>query len=1228
MKKTSIRDDTEPIFSFSNFLITLKSPYFLTGILIALAIWFIDPFIDAVFLQKDSYIELLTKPNIFEVHTRTKFSIIIIFICFIFSHLLTHSRKVEGKLRQSDKKYQLLVETMREGLAITDKNEKLSYVNKSLCEIVGLPREKLIGQDVTSFVDEKNIKILQDRLKERKDGVHKPYEIVWTIPNGKKIDSLVIPAPLLDDKGDVIGSFATITDISVRKNAEAALKRTHRALQVLSQCNQALIHAEEEIILVKEICRIIVEEGNYMMAWVGYAEQDEYKTVRPVAMHGHEQSYLDEIQPLSWDENNDRGMGPNAYAIRERKTHIVQNLQTDHDFIPWKQLAAKRGYGSIVAMPLLHGKKTLGALMIYAHEYNAFDNDEVHFLEKLSDNLAFGINSLRNESDRMRAEEELFNTANLLQNVINTSPDLIFIKDLQLRTILCNNAFAKAAGKNKPEDLYGLKDIEIGWDAELVKGNPEKDIRGFENDDRAALEGKHIRAIAEPVNVNNTIRYFDTLKSPFLDAKGNIIGVLGIGRDVTQRKESEISLQESQRQLATLISNLHGTVYRCNNDPDWTMQFISDGCMPLTGYKPEELVAQRTISYSELIHPEDTQMVWDSVQEAIKKKQPFQLIYRISTRNGELKWVHEHGLGIFDKNNNLIALEGFIEDITERKQAEKKLQEINKRFKTSFTNAAIGMALVSPDHSIIETNQTFCNMLGYTEEELTGTFFKDITHPEDVEISLEQHRKLIAGEIDKYHFEKRYLHKQGHQVWGMLSVSLVRDEDNASPLYAIAQIQDITDRKQADKQLSYQATHDALTGLVNRREFERRTEQLLSSIKQNNDEHALCFMDLDQFKIVNDTCGHAAGDELLRQLGSALINIVRHRDTLARLGGDEFGILIEHCSLDDAQRVATSLLKAVQNYQFLWEEHNFKIGVSIGLVAIKDTTSNLTELFKDADAACYMAKSMGRNRIHVYHEGDEKIAQHHGEMQWVTRINQALEEDRFYLYAQSIESLANNTEDKHYELLLRMKDEQGKIIPPGAFLPAAERYNLITKLDSWVIKKTFLLLAENPAFLKQTQFISINLSGQSLTDSNIFDFIVSELEQSSIEGNKICFEITETAAISNLNTATKFISRLKNLGCQFALDDFGSGLSSFGYLKNLPVDYLKIDGMFVKDIVQDPIDHAMVKSINDIGHVMNMKTIAEFVENDEIKGMLREIGVNYAQGFGIGKPQPFIELLS
>ena len=381
--------------------------------------------------------------------------------------------------------------------------------------------------------------------------------------------------------------------------------------------------------------------------------------------------------------------------------------------------------------------------------------------------------------------------------------------------------------------------------------------------------------------------------------------------------------------------------------------------------------------------------------------------------------------------------------------------------------------------------------------------------------------------------------------------------------------------------------------------------------------------------MINDTCGHAAGDELLRQLGPLLQSVVRQRDTLARVGGDEFAVLMEYCSLDNAERLTKSLLKALQDYRFTWGESTFRVSASIGLAEITEEVRDLSTLLKHADAACYMAKDSGRNRVHVYYPNDWEIAQRQGEMEWVSRIYRAMSENQFCLYGQAIKHLDPSSEGgRHYELLLRIKDDNGVMIAPGAFLPAAERYNLIVELDRWVVTEAIRMLEEYPTFMQGVEFISINLSGQTLSYESFLDFLLTSLQNAVFDGAKICFEITETAAIANLNVAQKFIQALQQMGCKFALDDFGSGLSSFAYLKNLAVDYLKIDGMFIKEIVSDEITHAMVKSINDIGHVMGMQTIAEFVENEAIEEIVRELGVDYAQGYGIEKPQPLSDILA
>ncbi|MHB1247176.1 MAG: EAL domain-containing protein [Sulfuriferula sp.] len=428
---------------------------------------------------------------------------------------------------------------------------------------------------------------------------------------------------------------------------------------------------------------------------------------------------------------------------------------------------------------------------------------------------------------------------------------------------------------------------------------------------------------------------------------------------------------------------------------------------------------------------------------------------------------------------------------------------------------------------------------------------------------------------------------------------------------------------QATAKLSYQASHDMLTGLINRREFEARLERALSSAQHQDREHALCYMDLDQFKIVNDSCGHVAGDELLRQLTLHLQQEVRERDTLARLGGDEFGLLLENCPQDKALELAETMRKTVQDFRFSVGDKNFMVGVSIGIVMINHESDNVVSLLTAADAACYAAKDHGRNRIHLYQLQDSELAKRRGEMQWVNRIHLAIAENRLQLYFQQIKPLQNTEpEGLHVELLLRMIDENGQCILPMAFIPAAERYHLMPMLDRWVMEHSFRLCESYIApDIGKLQTWAINLSGASLCDAGFVQYLKTHLKANSVLAKTLCIEITETAAITNLGAANMFIKELKLLGCRFALDDFGSGLSSLNYLKNLNVDYLKIDGAFVKDMADDAIDLAMVEAINKIGHQMGLLTIAEFVDSERVLLKLKEIGVDFVQGNWIHKPE-------
>ena len=447
----------------------------------------------------------------------------------------------------------------------------------------------------------------------------------------------------------------------------------------------------------------------------------------------------------------------------------------------------------------------------------------------------------------------------------------------------------------------------------------------------------------------------------------------------------------------------------------------------------------------------------------------------------------------------------------------------------------------------------------------------------------------------------------------------------------------------ATKMLLYQTQHDDLTGLINRREFEVRLERSLKSVHENNAQHVFCFLDLDQFKLVNDTCGHAAGDELLKQISLLLDNRMRDRDTLARLGGDEFGLLLENCSLSDASHITNALLKLVSDYRFMYDDKIFNVGISIGLVVINSEFDSVSDVIHAADMACYSAKKAGRNQSFLFNAGDVEVRQRKTAVEAIADITDEIDDKQFVLYCQPILPLATVApftsglpftpyiqEPQHFEVLIRKVGQDGKHMLPTTFIPSAERYHLMPNIDRWVIKQTFSTFRQllNKSNEQCNYAFSINLSGTSLSDKSLLGYIRAQFAIYAIPPASICFEITETAAIVNLKNTINLFAALKKLGCTFALDDFGSGMSSFMYLKNFDVDYLKIDGSFVREMDINKIDHAMVRSIHSVAEAMNIKTVAEFVESDAILRELKNIGVHYGQGMFLGAPVPIKNLIN
>ncbi len=604
------------------------------------------------------------------------------------------------------------------------------------------------------------------------------------------------------------------------------------------------------------------------------------------------------------------------------------------------------------------------------------------------------------------------------------------------------------------------------------------------------------------------------------------------------------------------------------------------------------------------------------------------LIPLIKLVNTTKKIAHEknYSLRASKINNDEIGalVDAFNEMIHILEQQNNSLTLAKDRYLALYDNNPTMVFELELNGIIISVNHFGAKQLYSTAAELQGHYIFDFIHPEDKEIA-----KALIKECLTYpqQVHKQEIRKFYHDtiIWVRETARLVTNEQKIKHILLVCE--DVTETHLLTEKIAYQASHDALTGLLNRSEFDLCAQQAVQTTHQQIVEHVLCYLDLDQFKVINDTCGHLAGDELLKQLGKLLRGQIRKNDLLARLGGDEFGILMHSYTLDQAFHACEKLRDSIKGFHFSWKEKSFTISVSIGISTINRYSGNAVDVLKEADAACYAAKEKGRNRVHIFHPDDEELSLRHGEMLWVEKIQEAIQKDKFCLYGQLIIPIVDITEGLHFETLIRYKDEEGNLIPPGAFLSAAERYNIACELDRWVINHLFSWINKNEGFLEQLSLCSINLSGLSLSDETMQNFIVGMFEKYNIPFNKICFEITETAAIANLTNATQFIAYFKNKGCSFSLDDFGSGLSSFAYLKNLPVDFLKIDGLFVKDMLEDKIDLAMVRSINEIGHVMNKKTIAEFVENDEILNSLKELGVDYAQGYGIKKPVPLDELI-
>ena len=634
-----------------------------------------------------------------------------------------------------------------------------------------------------------------------------------------------------------------------------------------------------------------------------------------------------------------------------------------------------------------------------------------------------------------------------------------------------------------------------------------------------------------------------------------------------------------------------------------------------------------------LVHPDDLAQVQNLLREHLEGRTAlFESVHRMRHANGEWRWIQSRVKGRVDENGRLKRLVGVETDITERKLYEEALFREKESAQITLQSIGDGVVTTDADARVQYLNPVASDLTGWKLDDAVGRsideifrgFHEETCEPIENPVAIAMRRNRPMKSVRP----ALLIRRDGNELYIESTAAPIRDPvGNVSG--GVLVFHDVSESRELNRRLSYAASHDVLTELVNRREFEARLERALKSAKARETAYAVLYLDLDQFKIVNDACGHSAGDALLKQIGALLKSKIRWRDTLARLGGDEFGVLLESCTMDEALRTAENLREIIGEFRFVWDERTFGLGVSVGVVPITPATDDVASLLSAADSACAAAKDAGRNRVYNYQENDIDLMKRRKEMQWAARISNALDENRFELFRQTIQPLqASGDQGAHYELLIRMRDETGALIAPGLFIAAAERYGLMTAIDRWVIEQAFRWLVSEADERERLSLCSINLSGQSLADEKFLPFVIDQFQKSGLSGSCICFEITETAAIASYSQANRFIHALKEIGCRFALDDFGTGLSSFGYLKHFPVDYLKIDGSFVKEMLHDPIDREMVRSINEIGHLTGKKTIAEFAENAEIITMLRGMGIDFAQGYGVEEPKRLLEVVA
>ena len=702
------------------------------------------------------------------------------------------------------------------------------------------------------------------------------------------------------------------------------------------------------------------------------------------------------------------------------------------------------------------------------------------------------------------------------------------------------------------------------------------------------------------------------------NAQGEVTGYLGIAKDISDQKQNQLRLAESEEKFRSLSASAPIGIYLTNESGACT--FVNQTWCDLAGMNEKDALG---FGWANALHPEDRERVSKAWESFSKDNGTFLEEYRFLRNDGSIVWLNGRATAVLDQSGHCTGYVGTIEDITSR--LKNQIEISNQKERLRVTLQSIGDAVITTDlkGTVEYLNPCAEFMTGWASEEAEGEHVREVfdlmdevtkrVHTNPIEKCLEVENIVGMGE------QSVLISRDGTEYAIEGTASPIRDELGRL-LGGVLVFSDVTEQRNFAKEIKYQAAHDALTDAYNRQSFEDLVETAFSNKGKGTNPDSVLYIDLDRFKLVNDTCGHAAGDLVLQKVVEILNDNVRSTDVVARIGGDEFAILLYNCPQDRAFTIAQSICNEVSSHRFNTGDCTHRIGASIGLVPIEDHWDNYVGVLQAADSACYVAKESGRNRVHVHQKEEDGI--HQEQSGWASRIESALDENRFVLHAQRIAPNANRKHENHYEVLIRMIDEEGDLVFPGAFIPPAERFHLIGKIDRWVFDTVLSTLNQLKKEKSPLPRLFMNLSGRSFNDPQIRDYIESQIGKNKDLAKNICLEITETVALSNIEQTVPFMKRMRKLGVKFALDDFGSGVSSFAYLKNLPADLLKIDGEFVKGISKHPVDHMAVRHMIEYAEVLGLESIAEFVEDESTRESLESIGVDYLQGYLIHRPEP------